>query len=169
MSLAPNEWSVEPLPVEEETAHRGSIGEHCASTQSRVAPVGPIIGRLMGLAETGEPLVDFPENRTRRPQPARSTIALDAAAVGGEVVLLFERGDLRRPIVTGLVQPLRPSAAVAIEGERIVFTAEKEVVFRCGEASITLTRAGKVLIKGAYLLSRSSGVNRIKGGSVQIN
>ena len=30
-------------------------------------------------------------------------------------------------------------------------------------------RAGKVLIRGAYLLSRSSGVNRIKGGSVQIN
>ena len=40
---------------------------------------------------------------------------------------------------------------------------------RCGKASITLTRAGKVLIRGAYLLSRSSGVNRIKGGSVQIN
>ena len=32
-----------------------------------------------------------------------------------------------------------------------------------------LTRAGKVLIQGAYLLSRSTGVNRIKGGSVQIN
>ena len=35
--------------------------------------------------------------------------------------------------------------------------------------NIMLTRAGKVLIRGAYLLSRSSGANRIKGGSVQIN
>jgi hypothetical protein len=34
---------------------------------------------------------------------------------------------------------------------------------------LTLTHAGKVLIRGAYVLSRSSGVNRIKGGSVQIN
>ena len=42
-------------------------------------------------------------------------------------------------------------------------------MLRCGKASITLTREGKVLIKGAYLSSRSSGVNRIKGGSVQIN
>ena len=50
-----------------------------------------------------------------------------------------------------------------------MFTAESEIVLRCGEASITLTRAGKVLIRGTYLLSRSSGVNRIKGGSVQIN
>ena len=40
---------------------------------------------------------------------------------------------------------------------------------RCGEASITLTRAGKVLIRGAYVLSRSSGANRIKGAAVEIN
>ena len=44
-----------------------------------------------------------------------------------------------------------------------------EIELRCGKASLILTRAGKVLIRGAYLLSRSSGVNRIKGGSVQIN
>ena len=56
-----------------------------------------------------------------------------------------------------------------VDGEKTVVTAQKEIVLRCGKASITLTRAGKVLIRGAYLLSRSSGVNRIKGGSVQIN
>ena len=48
-------------------------------------------------------------------------------------------------------------------------TAEKEIVLKCGKASITLTKAGKVIIRGTYLLNRSSGVNRIKGGSVQIN
>ena len=56
-----------------------------------------------------------------------------------------------------------------LDGERLVFTADKEIVLRCGDASITLTKAGKVIIRGSYLLSRSSGVNRIKGGSVQIN
>ncbi|XXT19888.1 hypothetical protein WME94_57670 [Sorangium sp. So ce429] len=30
-------------------------------------------------------------------------------------------------------------------------------------------RAGKILIRGEYLLVRASGVNRIQGGSVQIN
>jgi len=44
-----------------------------------------------------------------------------------------------------------------------------QLVLRCGRASITLTAAGKVLIEGAYVSSRSTGVNRIKGGSVQIN
>jgi hypothetical protein len=40
---------------------------------------------------------------------------------------------------------------------------------RCGESSIVLTRAGKVLIKGNYVLSRSRGANRIKGAYVDIN
>ncbi|MEO2036899.1 MAG: hypothetical protein ABGZ35_32895, partial [Planctomycetaceae bacterium] len=61
------------------------------------------------------------------------------------------------------------SVSAEVDGERLVLTADKEITLRCGKASLTLTRAGKVLIRGAYLLSRSSGANRIKGGSVQIN
>ncbi len=56
-----------------------------------------------------------------------------------------------------------------MDGERVIFEARKEIVLKCGESSITLTKAGKILIKGKYLLNRSSGVNRIMGGSVQIN
>ena len=82
-----------------------------------------------------------------------------------------------RPIVVGLIQAPVPVAApekeesidVKLDSQRLTFTAEQEIVLRCGEASITLTRAGKVIIRGAYILSRSSGVNLIKGGSVQIN
>jgi hypothetical protein len=51
----------------------------------------------------------------------------------------------------------------------VVLTAEREMVLRCGEASITLTRAGKVIIKGAYIVSRSTGYNKIKGAAVDIN
>jgi hypothetical protein len=43
------------------------------------------------------------------------------------------------------------------------------LVLRCGKARITLTRAGKVLVEGTYISSRSSGVNRIRGGSVHLN
>ena len=58
---------------------------------------------------------------------------------------------------------------VTIDGKRITFDAREEIVLKCGKASITLTRAGKILIRGAYLLSRSTGVNKIKGGSIQLN
>jgi hypothetical protein len=56
-----------------------------------------------------------------------------------------------------------------IDDQRLELTAEREIVLRCGKASITLTRAGKILLRGTYLFSRSTGVNKIKGGSVQLN
>jgi hypothetical protein len=142
-----------------------------------------IVGTLEEIAEDGTPLVDFEGNRTERPLPARSTGSVDAAAVGSAVALLFENGDLARPIIVGILHhtltPRDETAAApgrkavnveaTADGERVTITAGSEIELRCGKASITLTRAGKVIIRGAYLLSRSSGVNRIKGGSVQIN
>ena len=65
-------------------------------------------------------------------------------------------------------EPVERAADAAIP-ERLELTAEREIVLRVGDASITLTRAGKIILRGTYVLSRSSGVNRIKGGSVQIN
>lgn len=58
---------------------------------------------------------------------------------------------------------------VFVDGQRISIEGAEEVTFKCGKASITLTKSGKILIRGTYLLNRSSGVNRILGGSVQIN
>lgn len=58
---------------------------------------------------------------------------------------------------------------VRVDGKRVLIEGQEEVVLMCGDASITLTKAGKIVIRGKYLLSRSSGVNRILGGSVQVN
>jgi uncharacterized protein (DUF2345 family) len=58
---------------------------------------------------------------------------------------------------------------ITLNGKKIIFTGQDEIVLKCGKASITMTKAGKIIIRGAYLLNRSSGVNKIKGGSVQIN
>ena len=75
----------------------------------------------------------------------------------------------RSPILLGLIESARKGKRVVIDGEQLTVTADREIVLRCGEASITLTRAGKVIIRGAYVVSRSSGANRIKGACVQIN
>ena len=137
---------------------------------------GAIVGTLVGLDESGYPLVAFPEVAGSQAVRARSTIPISSQDAGREVVLMFERGDVSRPLVLGLLQP--PSIAetdstaevtARLDGERLVLTAEREIELKCGKASIVLTRAGKVLLRGAYVSSRSSGVNRIKGGSVQIN
>ena len=146
---------------------------------------GVVIGTLTGFQNSGEPLVDFPANISKKPLPARTTAALDKNEIGREVALLFEGGNPNKPLVVGLIEQPEvpppdvtesveeetssPPVEIVQDGERFVFNAEKEIVLRCGKASITLTSAGKILLRGTYLLNRSSGVNRVKGGSVQIN
>lgn len=111
---------------------------------------------------------------------ARSTVALRREAVGASAVVVFEHGDPHRPIVLGVLMQevgsnapsAPPSATVHVDdaaAERLVLRAEREIVLECGDASITLTRAGKVLIRGHYILSRASGYNRIKGAAIDIN
>lgn len=135
---------------------------------------GVAIGVLLGFGEQGEPLVVFAGNRQEEAVAARTTAVLVPGDVGREVALLFEGGDAARPLVIGRVlRPSDPVPAPAVEvlrdGERLELSAEQEVVLRCGKASITLTRAGKVVVRGTYVSSRSSGMHRITGASVQIN
>lgn len=145
-----------------------ATGASSSSPPARL--LAPVVGRLVRCGPAGT-LVDFADNSLGRPVAARTTTTLDPSAVGGEVVLLFEDGDSSRPIVVGAVRPANaaPGMPAEVDGERVLITADREIVLRCGEASITLTRAGKVLIRGTYVLSRSSGANRIKGAAVEIN
>ena len=56
-----------------------------------------------------------------------------------------------------------------VDGKRVVIEALDEIVLRCGQASITLRRNGRIVIRGTYVETRAVGTNRIKGGNVQIN
>lgn len=143
-----------------------------SETRTRSALEGALIGRLEGFAADGAPLLLLPAVAADRLLRARATLALGPADLGREVAVLLEAGDPARPLVIGrLLEPSPPAPAVELrlDGERLLLAAEREIELRCGKASITLTRAGKVLIRGAYVSSRSSGVNKIKGGSVQLN
>ena len=139
---------------------------------------GVRVGTIVRIDESGKVSVDFSGN-THGPIPARFTRSLDIESLQHavknqlQILLVFENNDPKLPIIvdmiSSLIDKIEKPDDIYVDGKRVTFDAKEEIVLRCGKASITLTKAGKVLIRGAYLLSRSSGVNRIKGGSVQLN
>lgn len=151
--------------------------------QGSVAPPAPVIGRLCGAGRDGAPLVAWDGGG---PVPARPVARLDPAdlcrpeGAGREVLLLFPEGG--RPVIVDLLAdpvadvlaetlaaPEGPAPEARLDGTRVVLEGRREVVLRCGQASITLRRDGKVIVRGTELLSRATGRNRIKGASVAIN
>ena len=125
-------------------------------------------------------MVDFPGS-THGTHPARLGIALDTSAIEAAVtrrqpaVLVFENGDPLLPIVVGLIQAPLPDTAQAtvveadVDGRRVRVVGQDEIVLQCGQASVTLRRNGRIVIRGTYVETHSEGTNRIKGGQVQIN
>lgn len=151
------------------------LTEEAPPVLERIA--GVLVGRLVGFQKGEVPLVIYPGQPGTAAISARAAVELRAEHIGGEVVLQFEGCDPWKPLVMGRLR--KPSAwpladqpahvVVERDGERLVIDAKEQIVLRCGKASITLTKAGKVIIHGAYISARSTGVHRIKGGSVQIN
>lgn len=160
---------------------------------SSIAPGEVVLGTMTGIASDGSPQVDYVDNPSGHSVAAISTVSATREHINRQVALLFSGGDYSKPVIVGFVHsPLYamldktieqdPEAAsetdeeqasgqdvAHVDGDRVVIEGKNEVVLKCGESSITLTRAGKILIRGKYLLNRSSGVNRILGGSVQVN
>ena len=176
--IGPAEVEAQRVLVRSESAARVLQDLLAHPTEPRAAsPAGIEVGELVALDEGGAAFVFIPARGTAALR-ARSVIDLHGAHIGRQVVVSFERDDATKPIVMGVLRgegpnPEVPEALGSLEidadGERLWLRARDQLVLRCGRASITLTRSGKVVIDGTYVLSRSSGANRIKGGSVQLN
>jgi hypothetical protein len=178
-ALSPTEDGADLLAplLQARVAAAPALGE--ADAAPLQGPVhGVITGTLLALTDNGQTaLVSFAGQPGHAAMRARSVVDLHGPHMGQSVVLMFEGGDVHKPIVMGVLRgqtgwPLDDKPAtvdVDADGERMIVSAKEQLVLRCGKASITLTKAGKVLIDGSYVSSRSSGVNRVKGGSVQLN
>jgi hypothetical protein len=155
-------------------AGRSALQHAKAPTPS---PFGVTVARFHGFDALEQPLVVYGIGGVDHVLPACATVKLCEGMKGVSVLVAYENADLEKPVVIGVIEasprPARgPGAAIAqaqVDDERRVIEAEREVVLRCGNASITLTRAGKVLIQGTYVLSRSTGYNKLKGAAIELN
>jgi hypothetical protein len=128
-------------------------------------------GILRGLTAAGVPMVVFADSGTGDPVEAQSCVPLGARDVGCDVVLLCTADRPERPIVLGVIRPTATTNPVQVtaDGKSITLVAQESITLECGESRITLHRSGKVVIRGAHVVSHSTGVNRIRGGSVELN
>lgn len=147
------------------------------------------MGWLAGLNDRGQLLADFAGNPSA-PVPIRSLVPLAARDIELAIaqrqgaVLCFEDCDPSRPLLMGLVQPTpqlplleellgtpppQTPMEARVDGKRVVLEGKDEIVLKCGEATITLRRNGKIVIRGVQVETHAAGTNRIKGGSVKVN
>ncbi len=164
-----------------------SLAENVMQFKVKTKIKGIRTGHVVDVVEkSSKVLVDFPGNVNGH-LAAKFTHALYSQLQSRSienlpVLLVFENDDATMPIIIDLLYSEIDQAEsqihvleadsvddVEVDGKRLLFNAENEIVLNCGKSSITLTRAGKIILRGTYLLNRSSGVNMIKGASIKIN
>lgn len=149
----------------------------------------PRVGWVAAQTGDGRVRVDFPGN-VAGPLVARVSLGLEpavlvrAAAERHGAILLFENGDPSLPMLVGLVAPSSATPLIdavlersledvpkeaRVDGRRVVIEGRDEVVLRCGKATLTLRRNGEVVLRGTNIRTEAEGIQRIKGGKVQIN
>jgi voltage-gated potassium channel Kch len=145
---------------------------------------GPRVGRIAQF-DRGEIRVRWGAGA---PVVARVSAGLDDATLSAaarekqEVLLLFENGDPTQPVVVALLRSATPlldqvlarSHQIAeqptrVDGRQVVIEGQEEIVLQCGEASLTLRRDGKVILRGLNVTTQADEVHKIRGGKVQIN
>lgn len=128
---------------------------------------GVVVGEVTDVDDS-----DLPRVRWQEGEPTSALVVWMPAApawkhcIGARVVLGFVDGDERRPLVLGLLDA--PSVQAKVP-ETLHLESGQELVIECGEARISLRKDGRIEIRGTNVISRSSGPNKIKGGSVFIN
>ena len=151
-----------------------------------------VAGRIVGCTDRGQILVVWPGQPSPLPAEALwQPVALDWAQCRGlrALLALTEEG---RPFVLGLLdsppaaawrgepaatasgdEAAGPGAPAAErptgQPEFLKLESARELILQCGQAKIALRADGRITILGGYILSRSTGPTKIKGGSVQIN
>jgi hypothetical protein len=142
---------------------------------------GAVSGVLVGFAAGGAPLVEIRVGAECSRFVARTCVPLHVCDLWRELVMVFDANNPEAPFVVGVVhstgerspvvKPEVPPAPreIEIDGRTLVLSAHETITLQCGEASITLQRDGRIVIRGKHVVSHASGVNRIRGGSVQLN
>ena len=103
---------------------------------------------------------------------AFSELASRASVLGQRVLLNFDGGDPRAPVVVAVVCDTLESAMPVerlLRAPRVKVVAEEHLELSCGKSSMRLDREGRLVLRAEDVVSRGVRSNKVKGGAVSIN
>jgi hypothetical protein len=138
-----------------------------ANVTARIA-TGQIVGfnpdgivRVAGLGMTGEIACNMIENADSAQIELR---------IGDAVLVVLPMGRDSNACILGRIgKYCHPRASKQRSRDHVAVEAKECLSLKCGEATMSLHKDGKVVIVGRDVLVRAKRAARVKGGSVAIN
>ncbi|NHZ66679.1 DUF6484 domain-containing protein [Massilia genomosp. 1] len=174
-----------PFDLKKNKAQQPMVSPAQEESETHSAPVaGLVVGVLVSICGEGLCSVSFNGNPGGTAVRAKVLAAITEDDIGKTVALLFENGEIKQPVVMGLLRSsaqgncnlaktvsglVGPALQIQSDDDEINLIANRKLVLKCGSASITLDIDGNVEIRGNHILSRAAGQNRIKGSAISLN
>lgn len=163
------------------------VAEHIAALS--VAPPTQrtaelVLGTIAKVGSNHGVWIDYPDNPYQSPLAAICATSVVAADVGREVVLAFVQGDPAQPILMGLlrrhgtrnqaearaaVHAITPAISATTEASHVCVEAAEAMTLKCGQASLTLNKDGRVIVRGTNVATYAEGTLRLRGSVVELN
>jgi len=124
----------------------------------------PILGVLAGFNLAGQPIVSHEYSEPDDGTVALSTTKLELDDINKKVTLVFIKGDVKQPMILGVVQ----DQVLDINTPKTIECSDG-ILLKCGDAKISLDKDGHLLIQGVTVSTQAYGTNRVKGSAVKIN
>jgi hypothetical protein len=122
----------------------------------------PIRALLKAIDKDGRPLIEHDLNPGIE-YVAESTVYIDEVDLGKTVVVLFLNGNVKDPVITGIIQKPLPI------GKPAELNYSNGIVIKSGRSKAVLDPAGTVLLQGDTVNTLAYGTANIKGSAVKIN
>lgn len=133
--------------------------------------IDPLSGKIMVKCAGSEP------KEARTLSSINKNELVRVSAEDREVIVVFTHEKPEEPVIIGIIENILEELVCMneaphetfVDGERVEIRAEKEIALTCGEASITINKSGKIVVRGTDIVSRASGLNKIKGSGIEFN
>jgi hypothetical protein len=127
-----------------------------------------IRGRIVNIGEDGKLQVRLDSGGQRITCDFLQTShgPLPRLYLGTQVVCL---ADDDHGYVLGVVVPYRLPPEQTQAPRELTFRASENIELTCGESHLSMSRDGKIVLRGANITTRASEQNKIKGATISLN